>query len=789
MADKLQVDLVAGNAKTAITEVELFKKSLVETSATAKALPGLESLDKQIAGLQTRAGSAQKTFQGLFKFDAERESLDRLSQSSIRLSKETAIVQKRLADIAAVNTAGRSESFIKILAEDAADAEKTLIRLEARAALLKRVESTGAGPGIGARPLQGFGGLFRASGLTQAGITEAEGNVALQALSKLGVGASAIAVASIAVVGAAFVAVTEKIKHEADARLAIEERAAAQINRQIISQREVLANHEREKQNLEAIARFTREIADLESDRDTAGAKALADKVEQQNVARELEIDRVKKAIEADERLAELEKKRQTTGTVATLLGATPFTESNKRQAEGEAKAVLERDKARLAFLQGLAGQGTTDKAAALKLLQDITAKQDKDFAGRFAEFQREQERNRQFEILSFRTILDKIKVTVPELQKGLSGVLSSQLLKPEDRERLIADFRAAILTQINEGRRHVEEFGKSTDELFARLFAKKGSSNPFVAVYTEAQNAIEQTRLSTAGLTADLVAQADQLVRNNNANALFSARLDNALQVSDLRAAAADFRKQLVPTADDFDNAFKKFSDKAANERTQFAKVTGEGGGFAGFTQFRANPFLSFDRDSSLGGTVSRDIRDTLFTAFDRLGSGGTIRRERSFAELTDNEKRAVVRQFSQVSPDQLSAQQRLDRQLSIIQASSPANDQQRAEADRKIIALTQGLNPADLTESQRNDAAAAREREAQRLTNAEADAAKQRADALTVQKSIDANIKALLDTAKSDGLQGVIRIINEATDKASDSLGKRRRANDLDAKDLMTP
>lgn len=355
--------------------------------------------------------------------------------------------------------------------------------------------------------------------------------------------------------------------------------------------------------------------------------------------------------------------------------------------------------------------------------------------------------------------IADLRKQNVADANKAFAQ--GNEDFKQNQKDAAEAEKRRAeqFRENVNKGISKVVELGKATDELFDGLFAKQGENNPFVATFADAEKAIENTRLATAGLNQDLQDTAARMVRTQNAAALFNARLENRLQVSDLRAAADSFRKGgPVPTSEDFQKAFLDFSKAKAGD---------------------PNAFLQFDKLAG-GGTISRDIRQTLFTAFDPLAGGGTIRRERSFSDLSDEEKRSLVNQFSQVSAADLSTQQRLDRQISVVQSLHPEDEQQRQIADRKIIALTEGIDPAALTEGERNAAAQAREAEAARAEKAETAAQEQRAAQTEVQKSIDKNIAELLGIAKKEGFTGVIRIINDAEDKAKVSLGKRPTERD---------
>ncbi len=92
-----------------------------------------------------------------------------------------------------------------------------------------------------------------------------------------------------------------------------------------------------------------------------------------------------------------------------------------------------------------------------------------------------------------------------------------------------------------------------------------------------------------------------------------------------------------------------------------------------------------------------------------------------------------------------------------------------QQALINQRIIAATQGLNPAQLTPDQNRIAAQAREAEAKRQLGAEKDAQTARQAQVDLQTSIDKNIKALLDVVNKGGLEALVKIINEAPDSAS--------------------
>jgi hypothetical protein len=307
-----------------------------------------------------------------------------------------------------------------------------------------------------------------------------------------------------------------------------------------------------------------------------------------------------------------------------------------------------------------------------------------------------------------------------------------------------------AFEESVAKGAEKIRELGTTSKELFADLAAAQGENNPFVKLFTEADAAIEKTRLTTATLNAELQQSAEVMTATANANRLFSARLGSALEASDLRADAARFRDS------GNDDAALLASVQA------FRRQETEG-------LFR-NPALKF----ALQAGATAQTRLDLFN--ERIAdeqNSGLFRNPAADA--------AVRRSLELDAGENISERDRFERQLAVIQSLRPENEAQRAEADRKIIELGRNLDPAALSESDRSAIAQALENQAVRTENAEAEAKAARDTANQLNASIDANISELLKVAKSEGLTGVIRIINEAENQAKVSLGNRPTEKDM--------
>jgi hypothetical protein len=355
----------------------------------------------------------------------------------------------------------------------------------------------------------------------------------------------------------------------------------------------------------------------------------------------------------------------------------------------------------------------------------------------------------------AIRRVLDNQNKSVIELRRALTDTLTAPELNAGDRDKLAADLNAAIKKSIDEGKKKIAELKKANADLFGDLFNAAGENNPFVKVFSEAEKAIERTRLTTANLSDELRNQAEQMTRAANANNLFAARLQATLSASDLRAEGAAFR----------DDEGTETADRRAHEA------------LARFKRNQATGLFKNPENLAIFQTgTSTKTRLELFDYQRRLEESGGLFRN---PDIQDADRRAIAQQ---TGPTTLQA--RLDRQLAALNKLHPENEDQRSQIDRKIIALTQGVDPKDLTTAERSAAAAARENEATRIEMQEQEAAKDREQRNKTLKSLDDNLSKLREIAESEGLTGVIRIINEAEDRAKVSLGQRPTSKDTAAK-----
>lgn len=261
----------------------------------------------------------------------------------------------------------------------------------------------------------------------------------------------------------------------------------------------------------------------------------------------------------------------------------------------------------------------------------------------------------------------------------------------------------------IEDGKKRVEEFGKSVTDLVNNLAAQRGSGNPFVRIFSEAEEAMRRVRETTRGLDDDLRNLLENQQRAINARNLFNQRLDTGLQAIDLRDEAERFRG-----ATDAERINRRIADLEA---------------------------AGLGEDSQILKSLKLQAQQAL--------QGGTI-------------------------------QERLQRRLDFLNTGGIPTAEQQAEIDRRIITVTQGFNPADLTSRQREEAASARERTADRLAKSEEDAKREQKARDETQVKIEEHLAKLRELAEKSGVEAIIRVIDDTGGKVSSRLSKRASSKD---------
>ncbi|MBX3288443.1 MAG: hypothetical protein KF855_03765 [Acidobacteria bacterium] len=288
----------------------------------------------------------------------------------------------------------------------------------------------------------------------------------------------------------------------------------------------------------------------------------------------------------------------------------------------------------------------------------------------------------------------------------------------------------------VEKGKQRVDEYKRSVDQLVSGIAAKSGSDNPFVRVFSEADESMKRAREITRGLSKDLqtVILAQQKAINDRN--LFSQKLESGLRASDLRQQADNFR-----------NPYSKEAEQMA-----FLQKWGA----------RQNEQGAWD----IGDRRPDDLMAFLKGAH-RLGINAAGRFDTTNPDAVRNILKNIA---STPTVEQEKERKRFDE---IFQKTflGVGNADQQAIADKMFIQRTAQFNAGDLTDAQRTEAASAREREAVRTEQAAIDAAKHQKDQTKLQEKILEEFKNLNKRAEKQGEAGIKNALDITIKNESDA------------------
>lgn len=264
-----------------------------------------------------------------------------------------------------------------------------------------------------------------------------------------------------------------------------------------------------------------------------------------------------------------------------------------------------------------------------------------------------------------------------------------------------------------------IKEVAKATEDFFRSASQRANADNPFFKILSDAQELEKQINKLDPAFQKLAKTQASLA----SANSLFAARIENALGVSDLRQQANFFRNgQKGETSDDLlrrlgfnPDQFKNLSDA---QKANFA------------TQFGSRQAVALGRASVGGNLGGVNIADLAIGAF---------------------------RNAQQKQSTEETVQQKLDRQFKELSQLSPANDTQRAAIDRRIAALSQGVDPTALRRDTRNQIADALSRNADNLANQQGEATRALIENTNVMRRLTEAVEKSTGVTLNTASQGV--------------------------------
>lgn len=486
--------------------------------------------------------------------------------------------------------------------------------------------------------------------------------------------AGAAVIGAFAVAGLAIVKVTGDIRKEAERRLKLENDISGAINKQILGQKEALAN-----------------FAQLRLD---AGAA--------RDFSKSLETNSPE----------QLQAKRATALKLLSLSAA---------GADGKPTETANR-----------LNKEILDIDARLYAIREKRAKDaDEAFSQRNENFKKEQESNFKRE----ETNAEKAKVAL---------------------EKRVADLKKA--------NHLILEIGKNASNAFESLSGQINKDNPFVAAFTEAEKASKSLYENIKALPPELQKVATEMQGVVNSTKLFETRLNNALDAQNLRDEADNFRNPKSDTLVD-----KRRFDEIVQQNISQGNFFN--GNFGNYGSNVANQAGGFDK---LTDAQKRDIYEVA-TLSNAINAGND---PNNFVGFLARERGNVGKNEADVN-----FQERLDRKIDIITGSNPQNEAEKISAERALISLTQGLDPSKLTDRERDVAATARENEAMRREQAEANAQKERIAQTALQTQIVAYQKTLTEQAAKGGSSAVEVIIKDQSEAGVEAKKAAKTATPADA------
>lgn len=630
------------NAFVAESEAEIKGISAVGATIGATAQKGAEDftryykpvivdLSRQLgtlgAGFEKILGreAAASTVAGIEEVQLE---LKRLNNEGYEASATSEIFENRLKSV--------KRQLVEYQFELAAATQENIFFAESEVAAAEAGKLFGGG----ARPLQGYGGLFRATGLTNAGINETEANAALNIIDKLGISVSSlVVVGGVAALGAAAIAVSHKIAEEEEHRLELAEKTEAAIYRQVQGLKDAQSEYERFKDKQDRQDDFSNNLKTLVGQNDPASVRALQDKNEAENQRKIVQINQLQSDLALNERFLEVEKARKTEGGVAGLqndlargavgaanvfgAGLDPVrglpTAAQNRQDIANREQAIERLKKVIADNESDLKTGEAARGELQKALKEIEEARTKAFDSKFEENVRVQAANRKFEEEQNRKFIQSVKEAHDEIDKLTKGY---------------------------------------KDE-FERLYEGANVDNPFAKNMIENAKSVELLNEKLKGASPELKATANALLETANAQKTYTLQITNAFQTIDLQAQADRFRN---PTQRELQS---RFNDRV-NEFNRTSNST--------------NPdvFYNFQRQQQeINETNQRRAQEKIDAKLDIADKAKTDD-QRAIAD------KAVTSFASSLNPDDLTGSER-SRIAEAFERSAVRNEQ-RAEDSLKV-------------------------------------------------------------------------------------------------------
>jgi hypothetical protein len=305
-----------------------------------------------------------------------------------------------------------------------------------------------------------------------------------------------------------------------------------------------------------------------------------------------------------------------------------------------------------------------------------------------------------------------------------------------EDRNESAKRSQEDFNKSVEKGVEKVRDLSKSWTSAFDSLYQRANADNPFALFLQKSATESDKLKESLRGLPPELQKLAFAMKAVADGKDLFKLRIDSAVDAAGLRDDAEAFRNPGLPGR-------TPEQQKSRVEQKFFSAI--QPGGYFGYNAVNPNAFTDEQKRQIAANTAYGEIMsDPRFAAFPLSQKGVARAAYKSYFDKDNDSGESF-------------GEGRLAAQIAALEKFHPKTAGEQSEFDRKIIALTQGVDPLKLDDHTRTLAADARLHEASRQEQAEKDAEKNRKEDNDIRKKLADAVNKLADVANKEGVAGV--------------------------------
>lgn len=347
--------------------------------------------------------------------------------------------------------------------------------------------------------------------------------------------------------------------------------------------------------------------------------------------------------------------------------------------------------------------------------------------------------------------LIKSVSFQLDDLRRAMTGFSEAETAQFKAEQKAFKARQEAKAAEIKAVQAQIKQFQAQTKSTADSLFVQKYSDNPFVKVFKDAEKAMESLKASTKGLNRNIQESLLNTQREINSLALFSANLDNKLAGIQLRDQAKVFRQGGT------DDQLRDMG--YARARADYDR----------FVRERDAEELSGLYRGSTPELLAQYRRS--LSPVDALASFNAQRGAEERSGLYRGDTDELRRMYARAATQELSPETKFNKQIDAILSSNPQSEQEKALADRKLLAIGDQLDPSRMTAGQRSQFASAAEREAVRREQYETNALKLMEDQRGFLKAISESIgKDFGEAYLKGGVKGLNALITVKNDTETD-------------------